>query len=82
MIEKRFNLIKLPQVMQMTTLSRATVYRLIAKGEFPEQIKLSERASAWIEDEVLEWLKTRANTRTLNDDQQKFIPNFCQPKYK
>ena len=69
MIEKRFNLIKLPQVMQMTTLSRATVYRLIAKGEFPEQIKLSERASAWIEDEVLEWLRTRVNTRTLNANQ-------------
>lgn len=80
MTEKRFNFIKLPQVMQMTTLSRATVYRLIAKGEFPEQIKLSERASAWIEDEVIEWMKTRTNKRKIINDQQNFHLNFFQPK--
>jgi prophage regulatory protein len=76
MQENRIKLIKLPQVMQITTLSRATVYRLIAKGEFPKQIKLSERASAWIEHEVLEWLDNRINNRVLSTDQQKFIPSI------
>jgi prophage regulatory protein len=76
MQENRIKLIKLPQVMQITTLSRATVYRLIAKGEFPKQIKLSERASAWIEHEVLEWLDNRINNRVLSTDQQKFIPKI------
>ena len=76
MQENRIKLIKLPQVMQITTLSRATVYRLIAKGEFPKQIKLSERASAWIEHEVLEWLDNRINNRVLSANQQKFIPSI------
>ena len=76
MQENRIKLIKLPQVMKITTLSRATVYRLIAKGEFPKQIKLSERASAWIEHEVLEWLDNRINNRVLSTDQQKFIPKI------
>jgi prophage regulatory protein len=76
MQENRIKLIKLPQVMQITTLSRATVYRLIAKGEFPKQIKLSERASAWIEHEVHEWLDNRINNRVLSTDQQKFIPKI------
>jgi prophage regulatory protein len=76
MQENRIKLIKLPQVMQITTLSRATVYRLIAKGEFPKQIKLSERASAWIEHEVLEWLDNCINNRVLSTDQQKFIPKI------
>jgi prophage regulatory protein len=76
MQENRIKLIKLPQVMQITTLSRATVYRLIAKGEFPKQIKLSERASAWIEHEVLEWLDNRINNRVLSTDQQKFKPKI------
>jgi prophage regulatory protein len=52
------------------------VYRLIAKGEFPKQIKLSERASAWIEHEVLEWLDNCINNRVLSTDQQKFIPKI------
>jgi len=74
MQENRIKLIKLPQVMQITTLSRATVYRLITKGEFPKQIKLSERASAWIEHEVLDWRDNRINNRALSTEKQKFTP--------
>jgi prophage regulatory protein len=50
------NIIKLYQVQELTTLSRATIYRLIKQGKFPKQIKLSERSSGWIETEVLDYL--------------------------
>jgi prophage regulatory protein len=40
-------------------LSRSRVHALIAKGEFPRPIKLGERASAWVESEVLAWLEDR-----------------------
>ena len=50
------NIIKLYQVQELTTLSRATIYRLIKQGKFPQQIKLSERSSGWIEKEVLDYL--------------------------
>ena len=51
--------IKINQVSEITTLSRATIYRLIKKGEFPSQIKLAERSSGWVEQEVLEYLDNR-----------------------
>jgi prophage regulatory protein len=63
MQENRIKLIKLPQVMQITTLSRATVYRLIAKGEFPKQIKLGPRSSGWLESEIDSWISDCASKR-------------------
>ena len=51
--------IKINQVSEITTLSRATIYRLIKKGEFPSQIKLAERSSGWVEQEVLEYLNNK-----------------------
>jgi prophage regulatory protein len=58
------NIIKLYQVQEITTLSRATIYRLIKQGKFPKQIKLSERSSGWIEKEVLGYLDDCINQRS------------------
>ena len=57
------NIIKLYKVQELTTLSRATIYRLIKIGKFPKQIKLSERSSGWVEDEVMEYLDICAHNR-------------------
>jgi len=57
------NIIKLYKVQELTALSRATIYRLIKIGKFPKQIKLSERSSGWVEDEVMEYLDICANNR-------------------
>jgi len=51
-----FTIIKLQKVMEITKLSRTTIYRLIQEGKFPKQIKLSERSSGWLESEVLAYL--------------------------
>jgi len=56
-------IIKLPAVRELTTLSSATIYRLISKGEFPKQIKLAERSSGWLKSEVDDWLESKVNQR-------------------
>lgn len=52
-------IIKLKTVCELTTFSSATIYRLIKKGEFPRQIKLSERSSGWLLDDIKKWLEQR-----------------------
>ena len=52
----KINIIKLEKVKGLTALSRTTIYRLIADGKFPKQIKLSERSSGWVEQEVMDYL--------------------------
>ena len=56
-------IIKLPAVIKLSALSSATIYRLIKKGEFPKQIKLSERSSGWLLSEVEQWLEEKINKR-------------------
>ena len=51
--------IKLKEVMDCTGLGRSTIYKYIEKGEFPKSISLGERAVAWLESEVSDWMLER-----------------------
>lgn len=53
-------LLRLPEVLQITALSRSGLYSLLGKGEFPQPIKLGERINAWRDDDLQEWMDTRA----------------------
>ena len=61
-------IIKLPAVIKLSALSSATIYRLIKIGEFPKQIKLSERSSGWLLNEVEQWLDDKVNAREVNNE--------------
>ncbi len=52
-------IIKIPEVIEMTGLSKSTIYVLISRGEFPAQLKLSERASGWTLSSVEDWIDSR-----------------------
>ena len=56
-------LIRLDKVLEITTLSVSTIYRQIAKGQFPKQIKVSERSTRWSESEVLKYINDKFNSR-------------------
>ena len=63
-------IIKLPAVIKLSALSSATIYRLIKKGEFPKQIKLSERSSGWLLSEVEQLLDSKVNAREVSNEAQ------------
>ena len=52
-------ILRLPKVIELTGLARSTVYHKIAEGTFPPPIKISKRASGWLESEVNDWIKTQ-----------------------
>lgn len=52
-------LLRLPNVEAVTGYKRSTIYRLIKQGGFPAPISLGARASAWIEDEISDWIQKR-----------------------
>ena len=56
-------LIKLKEVTEITTLSKATIYRLMSKGEFPGAIPLGPRAVAWKQSDVIEWIDSKVSAR-------------------
>jgi len=56
-------ILRWPDVKKRIGLGRSRVYQLIAVGKFPKQIKLSERASGWVESEIDEWIAARIEAR-------------------
>tara|TARA_B100000795_G_C22645404_1_gene378134 strand:- start:413 stop:607 length:195 start_codon:yes stop_codon:yes gene_type:complete len=55
--------IKLAQVIEITSLSSATIYRLIKTGQFPKQLKLAQRSSGWLLEEINNWLESKSINR-------------------
>ncbi len=53
-------ILRLPEVLSTVGLSRSSLYTLIAKGDFPRQIRLSPRTSGWLQSDVEGWIERRA----------------------
>ena len=56
-------LIKLDTVIEITTLSVPTIYRLMKIGQFLKQIMVSERSARWSESEVLNYIEEKFKSR-------------------
>ena len=54
-------ILRLPQTIEKTGLSRSTIYALISRGEFVTKIKLSPRTMGFLESEVDAWILGRLN---------------------
>lgn len=57
------SVLRLPQVIAKTGLSRSTLYALQKHNEFPKAILLGERAVGWLNSEIDLWLAERAAAR-------------------
>lgn len=58
------NLLRIPKVTAATGLTRSTIYEKVSEGTFPAPVKITARASAWVESEVQEWIENRIADRT------------------
>lgn len=56
-------LIRRREVEQRTGLSCATLYRKMARGEFPRPVCIGENARAWVLSEVDDWIAERVLMR-------------------
>lgn len=59
-VDRRGRFLKITDVVAETSLSRATIYRLIGKGLFPSPIKVSTQRVAWAESKVHAWMNEQA----------------------
>ena len=63
------HILRRPEVLSRLHISHATLYRMVARGEFPRPVRLGPRAVGWFEAEVGEWLvsRERAGSWTRDD---------------
>ena len=55
--------LRLPDVLARVPLSRSQLYIEMARGRFPQPVKISDRVNAWPEAEVNEWMAARIEAR-------------------
>lgn len=52
--------LRLPAVIDVTGLSRSTIYAMMSEGNFPRPVPLGKRLVAWPESVISKWLAARA----------------------
>ena len=60
-------IVRLKTVLARTGLSRSTIYRKIAEGTFPTQIKISVNGTGWRESDIDRWIADPGGWRATND---------------
>ena len=61
-------IIKLKTVLEMTSLSRSTIYDYISRDLFPKQVKIGENSVGWVLSEVEDWINDRISERDTKLD--------------
>ena len=56
-------ILRMAEVTRAVGLARATVYRMMKAGTFPQAIPLSGCAVGWLRSEVEAWITERVNAR-------------------
>ena len=54
-----YKLLRLRDVIKMTSLTRTTIYNYMSEGKFPKNIHLGPKISVWIEREIEEWINSQ-----------------------
>jgi prophage regulatory protein len=62
-------IIRLRTVLDRTGLSRSTVYRKIAEGTFPSQVRISVHGAGWRESAINRWIVDPVGYREETTDE-------------
>lgn len=62
------SILRLPQVLSKTGLSKSTLYARAARDEFPRPIRLGARAVGWLESEIDEWLTAQVELSRRSEE--------------
>ncbi len=49
-------ILRIAKVLDLTGLSRSSLYRKVNEGSFPKQVQITTHCVGWRESSVLEWL--------------------------
>jgi prophage regulatory protein len=58
----QLRLLRFADVKKMTGLSRSTIFRLQHQGAFPNHHRVSRKRIGWIEEDVINWVRSRVVT--------------------
>ena len=51
-------LLRIDDVMDLTTLSKDSIYKKMKAGKFPRSRRLGKQSVAWLRSDILEWIES------------------------
>lgn len=51
------NLLRLPELMARTGLSKSTIYRKIRTGTFPNSRRINGKTVVWLDSDIEDWIQ-------------------------
>lgn len=60
-------IVRLKTVLARTSLSRSTIYRKIADGTFPAQLRISTNGAGWRESDIDRWVANPVRWRPRSE---------------
>ena len=55
--EEQYQILRLPDVVKITGLSRSSIYAAISQDLFPKQLHIGPRSVGWLKNEIDEWIE-------------------------
>tara|TARA_R100000005_G_C4982571_1_gene191913 strand:+ start:1456 stop:1677 length:222 start_codon:yes stop_codon:yes gene_type:complete len=52
-------ILKLPEVIERTGLSKSSIYAYQKEGVFPKPINLGPRSVGWVEQDIASWIESK-----------------------
>lgn len=52
-------ILRIKNAIELTGLSRSSIYLKMRADEFPKSISLGKRAVGWLQDDIQQWIDTR-----------------------
>ncbi|MBN9074232.1 MAG: AlpA family transcriptional regulator [Rhizobiales bacterium] len=69
-------IVRMKTVLARTGLSKSTIYRKIAEGTFPPQLKISTNGAGWRESDINRWVANPAGWRTRSRNEFDFLDDY------
>jgi prophage regulatory protein len=62
-----YTVLRLPDVIKQTGLSRSSIYLRISSEDFPKPISLGGRSVGWLQQDVDDWVLAKIEASRIND---------------
>lgn len=66
-------ILRIKAVVEVTGLSKSTIYQFVADGRFPKPVQLGPRAVGWLNSDVQQWIDRLAKKTQLEKRKASYL---------
>lgn len=73
LINQKITFLRRKDVERLVGLGRSSIYKMVADGKFPKQVRIGSRAVAWRSDEIEQWIQEKLSESEEGNNYEKLV---------